>query len=108
VSPLDRYWDIVAAMELPGLRITLVDPDEPAQRNVYEDLDAEPGSPRLCLVLLYPEHARALARGEDPSDDQEVVTHERAIADINRLLDLGWQILAITPDRRVRGHGDQR
>jgi hypothetical protein len=82
-------------------RITLADPDSPftRTRNVYEDLDQEtPNSPRMALVILYPEHAKAHA-SHGVNDGQFVMTHEKAIRDMRKMVEkFGYRVVSIERD----------
>ncbi len=83
---------------LAGTRVVLSDPDNPSHRNVYEDLDQEtPEDKRMCLVTLYPVHAKQHARG-DASEGMIVVTHEQAIRDIRLMIRLGYVVSDINRD----------
>ena len=86
--------------EFPMRRIDVVDPDDPRQRNVYEDIEVEDGScTRMCLVSLHPECAEAIANGLDPVGSQEVISHAKALADIEKLLKQGWVLVHFAHDK---------
>lgn len=97
---LRNKWELIQRYKrLNGKRITVVDPDDERNRNVYEDLDQESSNKEFMVVLtMYPEFSKAQANGED---DAGVVTmsHEEAVRDIQIMLKQGYVIRSIERDR---------
>ncbi|MFV3127105.1 hypothetical protein [Niveispirillum sp. KHB5.9] len=88
---------------LTGCRITLVDPDAPRIRVIYEDLDQEtPRHRRMALLTFYPEHARFHADGGAANDGKmqgmTVMTTEAAVIDLARMLRAGYVVADIRRD----------
>lgn len=82
-------------------RIILVDRDYPDDwhRNVYEDIDQEtPDADRMVLLTMYPEYSQAASMG-DTGCGLVVLTHKQAIADIRKMLGLGYVMTSIARER---------
>jgi hypothetical protein len=82
-------------------RIILVDRDYPDDwhRNVYEDIDQEtPDAERMVLLTMYPEYSQSASRG-DTGSGLVVLTHKQAIADIRKMLSLGYEMTSISRER---------
>ncbi|MDX5370585.1 MAG: hypothetical protein LPL29_14540 [Alphaproteobacteria bacterium] len=100
-----RFSRIVERGSFAGLRVIVRDPEiDPETRtnhkNVYEDLDQEtPSSPRLALITMYPQYSRDMAFGRE-STAQVIVTHEKAVRDMQIMVErFGWEIALIERER---------
>lgn len=84
----------------PGYRITVLDPENPKEKSVYEDIENElgAGGARMCVVSLYPDYGHLLIDGGDTSTAQETITHAKALADIWKSLGFGYVISEIVTD----------
>ena len=84
---------------IAGRRIVLMD-DETKERNIYEDLDQETvTSERMSLVTLEPMFSRAMSDATGDEDGFQItLSHAKAIADIRKMLSLGWRLVSIERD----------
>lgn len=99
---LGRLESYLARGAFTNRRIEIVDPEQPEQRTLYEDVDTDDNnsSRRLCLVTLQPEYDRELALGGEPECYQELIDHAQALRDIVRALADGWVLASIVHDRK--------
>lgn len=111
----DKVWiraewrRIKARGDFRDRRVVVSDPDDVTgrTRNIYEDLDQEtPSSDRMCCVIIEPQNSKQRSRGNDDDDFIELISHEKAIEDINRMIRLGFEITVIERDRPERMERD--
>lgn len=90
---------ILAVGKFPNRKITLVDPDDPREMVIYEDIDQEAlRQPRLALVTIEPDRSKAIARG-DMDHGVVTVTHEHALRDMKIMIErFGYIVKAVEKD----------